>query len=138
MSGPVPMSEQDAAWIREHVWTSGMRKTYRLWPYVMTSCPCFDGPCFHCRRGAHRECTFECDDQRWHRYIADMSIGYIQDSRGRVPAPAKEARVWEKGVTHRGRCECQEHGHRPPGRDYTALMYEDGAQGTGSLLELLG
>lgn len=133
-----PMSEQDAAWIREHVWTPRMRKTYRDVPMFMTSCPCFDAPCFHCRRGAHRECTFECDDQRWHGHVADMNIGWVVSSGGYVLSPPDETQVWEAGVTHRGRCSCHDRGHRPEGRDYAADLYAAGAQGTGSLFELLG
>ncbi|ARD42465.1 DUF6248 family natural product biosynthesis protein [Actinomyces gaoshouyii] len=128
------MSERDAAWIRAHVWTPRMRKTYRKSPVFRTSCPCYDGPCFHCRRGAHRECTFECDDQRWHKHVADMSIGWIVSSRGYALDPE----IWEAGVTHRGRCSCHDRGHRLPGREYEADLYAPGAQGTGSLFELLG
>lgn len=54
------MTDEEAAWIREHVWTQPMRKTHREVPGYYSTCACQygvtswcqHGQCGRCHRGA--------------------------------------------------------------------------------------
>jgi hypothetical protein len=51
------MSDVEAAWVREHVWTRTMRQTYKSTPAYFRTCACQWGRCGHCDRGDHKACT---------------------------------------------------------------------------------
>ncbi|MEQ4726252.1 DUF6248 family natural product biosynthesis protein [Nonomuraea sp. B19D2] len=51
------MTEDDAAWVRKHVWTDGMRRVqYKVHPGVYTRCECQRDVCYSCHRGVHERC----------------------------------------------------------------------------------
>lgn len=51
------MTDLEAGWVREHVWTKAMRRTYRTTPTYFHRCACQFGPCGHCDAGDHGHCT---------------------------------------------------------------------------------
>ncbi|WP_119728365.1 DUF6248 family natural product biosynthesis protein [Thermomonospora amylolytica] len=53
-TGPTP---DQAAWIREHVWTKAMRKTFAEVPAFYTTCACEWGLSIRCKRGQHDQCA---------------------------------------------------------------------------------
>lgn len=52
------MTPEEAAWVREHAWTQGMRKTYAEVPGFYLTCACQrTGPCINSRDpGRHARC----------------------------------------------------------------------------------
>jgi hypothetical protein len=52
------MTEEDAAWVREHVWTQGMRKMFKEVPGYYLVCACqSSGPCHNSKDpGRHQRC----------------------------------------------------------------------------------
>lgn len=52
------MTEEDAAWVREHVWTQGMRKIFKEVPGYYLVCACqSSGPCHNSKDpGRHARC----------------------------------------------------------------------------------
>lgn len=52
------MTEAEAAWVREHVWTPAMRKDYVETPAIHSMCPCEYGPCGHCATGHRDRCPY--------------------------------------------------------------------------------
>ncbi|NUR80758.1 MAG: hypothetical protein HOQ21_09980 [Dermatophilaceae bacterium] len=51
-----PMSQEAAAWIREHVWPKGMQKTFGEVPNFYLHCACQWGLTQWCRMDKHRKC----------------------------------------------------------------------------------
>lgn len=50
------MTDDEAAWVREHVWPKVMRQAYRDIPAYFHHCACQWGPCGACERGRHDRC----------------------------------------------------------------------------------
>jgi hypothetical protein len=50
------MTPTQAAWVREHVWTKGMRKTYAETPGFYLACACQYGVTGWCRNGQCHRC----------------------------------------------------------------------------------
>lgn len=56
--GPAnPMSDETAAWIRERVWTNGMRKLFAAAPSSYLNCACQSGIAYSCNNGQHNRCA---------------------------------------------------------------------------------
>ena len=71
------MTPEEAAWIREHVWTPAMRKTHRDVPGLLGTCPCQWGPTSWCQHG-------DCD--RCRRGVPLPSpAGYVCGRDGETP-----------------------------------------------------
>lgn len=51
-----PMPPDAAEWVRDHVWTAAMRRTYRTVPGLTSRCACECGPSSHCTNGRHDQC----------------------------------------------------------------------------------
>lgn len=51
-----PMDEDEAVWVREHVWTQHMRRTHETVPRAASTCACQSGPTQHCQRDHHHSC----------------------------------------------------------------------------------
>ncbi len=50
------MTPEQAAWVRENVWTGSMRKTYREVPGFFQRCACESGRTSWCVEGKHGRC----------------------------------------------------------------------------------
>lgn len=50
------MTAEEAAWVRDHVWTTPMRKTYREVPGFYVTCACQGGLTSWCGIGRHDLC----------------------------------------------------------------------------------
>ncbi|MFC2599128.1 MAG: DUF6248 family natural product biosynthesis protein [Actinomyces massiliensis] len=125
-ASPARMTEAEAAWVREHVWTPAIRKgKCELW-IGGTHCPCQYGPCGHCAAGDHAHCPYEQanpseDVKAWAQRQSDTCAGYLTDARGAVMAD-----FWEVGVRHDARCPCWKNGHpgAEPPNGYQTTIYD--------------
>lgn len=104
---PLPaMSEEDAAWIRDTVWTKPMRGTFASSPRFELACACQWGPTGSCADGRHEECQF-----------AKPGAGPERDSETSITRAAGSvingAEVWLADRICRWTCPCG-CGHQPP------------------------
>lgn len=122
------MTEEEAAWVRRHVWTAAMRKVYATTPAILTMCQCQYGPCGRCAQGHHDECPYN-DNTAWATSKADVNAGWITYGDQMVPTLGGDYswQVWEAGVRHEGRCPCWLAGHhgelKDEGRQMTIFDY---------------
>lgn len=108
------MTEDDAAWIREQVWTDGMRRVeFEVWPGYYSRCECQRDICYSCDRGAHEMCN---------AIPRQSDEGMIADKTGVHPACFKDpyehvtidgapkattvAQVWLADRICRWSCQC--------------------------------
>jgi hypothetical protein len=78
---PSPMSEEDAAWVRAHAWTKGLRKIEDAYPHGFHRwCSCEAGTCHPCITGHHDQCV-SADGPR-----VDEHAGTLTDRGGFVAA----------------------------------------------------
>lgn len=109
------MKADEAAWVREHVWTAQMRKTHAELPSFYSMCACQWGACGHCKNGEHEKCA-ESRAEVPATYIAtsDGFAAVIHHPGAPVGAPI-HAHVWEAGHRHLWSCPClYEHAPRAP------------------------
>lgn len=72
------MPEEAADWIRQHVWTDGMRRVeFQVRPGFYTRCECQRDVCHQCSRGVHERCNAIPRQNR---------EGMIADKSGVAPA----------------------------------------------------
>ncbi|WP_435109763.1 DUF6248 family natural product biosynthesis protein [Nocardiopsis synnemataformans] len=95
-----PMSEEDAAWVREHAWTPGLRAIERVYPWGFHRwCSCQRGTCWNCL-------NYRCDICV-HRQLGgaqvDTGAGVITTGAGYV---AGELLHHEKQAPCRWLCRC--------------------------------
>ncbi len=110
---PSPMSEADGAWVREHAWTSALRKIDEPYPYGLYRwCLCQSGTCWNCLVGRCDLCV--------HRQQGGPDISghgparTITDSRGFVVA-VFVLRDGERPCRWTCRCPCPKTGLVPDG-----------------------
>ena len=113
-NSPRQMTEAEAAWVREHVWTRAMRKVYAETPAIHSMCPCEYGPCGRCSAGRHDRCPYtDPRHAQWAAARADVPAGWVTYADCQVPTHGgtETWQVWEAGVTHDARCPCARAGH---------------------------
>jgi len=75
--GECVMTPEEFAWIRAHVWTDAMRRTWKEFPGFYTRCPCQWGATWWCQNDRHDRC---------HRRDPQFSPGgYVCDRSGERP-----------------------------------------------------
>ncbi|WP_372672625.1 DUF6248 family natural product biosynthesis protein [Amycolatopsis kentuckyensis] len=102
-----PMSEEDAAWIRDTVWPKQLRAVHASAPKFHLRCACQYGVTGHCASNdGHEECQFAKPDATPQR----SSETWITRKDGTV---INGAEVWLADRVCRWSCPC-ECGHKPP------------------------
>lgn len=108
-----PMSDQAAAWVREHAWTAEMRHLNETRPDYYPTCSCQQGPCHQCTRGAHDRCrpklqhsreAMVCD--RTGVAFAAFAEPYAHRTIDGPPLPTVVAQVWLADRVCRWTCPC--------------------------------
>ena len=117
------MSPDQAAWVREHVWTGAMRKTYREVPGFYLACACQSGLSHYCTHGACGKChraepgppSYEdliCD--RTGSYPVHMAEPYEHPTQTITgPRRLRDAMVWHADRTCRWICPHTCHAAQP-------------------------
>ncbi|GAA0705008.1 hypothetical protein GCM10010193_70060 [Kitasatospora atroaurantiaca] len=90
------LTTADAAWIRQHSWTQGMRETYAEVPEVYTACACRWGASGHCEHGRHNRC---------HTTGRPVPAAVVCRTDGETPVPGRPA-LWLTGRDCRWQCPC--------------------------------
>jgi hypothetical protein len=98
--GPPPMSEEAAAWVREHVWTKGMRKTFAAVPDHYLKCACQFGTAYWCQNGQHGRCARGEPLRQWETAV--LRYGGTQPAIG-------VSEVWLADRVCMWRCKCNCH-----------------------------
>lgn len=115
------MTADDAAWVREHVWTDGMRRVeYQVWPGCYTRCECQRDVCHQCGRGVHELCN-AIPRQSDEGMIADKTgvhpacfkEPYKHRTIDGPPRPTPVAQVWLADRICRWACRCDCKGKVP-------------------------
>ncbi|MFI6814447.1 DUF6248 family natural product biosynthesis protein [Nonomuraea sp. NPDC050328] len=120
------MTPAQAAWVREHAWTSHLRSEYRADPQLAL-CACQFGLSRHCAASQHGTCH--------HRAVHPSTEGVILDRRGHharfpfdyqhampwrtppglvPPAPDAWASIWLANRMCRWTCPCDCHAPAAP------------------------
>ncbi|WP_433235400.1 DUF6248 family natural product biosynthesis protein [Streptosporangium sp. CA-135522] len=108
------MTEEAAAWIRQHVWTDGMRRVeYEVRPGFYTRCGCQRDVCHQCRCGVHERCN-AIPRQSHEGMIADKTgthpacfkEPYKHVTVDGAPRPTVVAQVWLADRICRWACRC--------------------------------
>jgi hypothetical protein len=108
------MTEDHAAWVREHVWTDGMRRVENeIRPGCYTRCECQRDVCYQCGRGAHERCMGKPRTDR-EGMIADktgvhpacFAEPYNHRTIDGPPHPTPVAQVWLADRICRWACRC--------------------------------
>lgn len=96
-----PMSEETAAWVREHAWTAGMRKLFGAVPGHYLKCACQSGIAYRCQEGQHSQCA------RGESLRQPETAVHLRD--GMRPAIGTSA-VWiaDRVCVWRCKCDCHE------------------------------
>lgn len=93
MSG---MTDIEATWVRDHVWTKTLRFTYKQTPAYFHHCACQWGMCGACERNEHAKCihrryqpfpSYECT-------ITNKKWQVLPLPRGSVTHPRRSATGW--------------------------------------------
>ncbi|MFB9891537.1 DUF6248 family natural product biosynthesis protein [Planobispora takensis] len=100
--GAQVMTEAQAAWVREHVWTETMRRVQETHPGFYTVCFCQRGPCAQCTGGDHERCRFPKPLFSREGMIASRTGAapacfaqpYAHRTRDGAPQPTTVAQVW--------------------------------------------
>ncbi|MFF0526571.1 DUF6248 family natural product biosynthesis protein [Actinomadura nitritigenes] len=109
------MTETAAAWVREHAWTSAMRKTFASTPGFFTACACqySGGECRHGDRCHRREplvIPIGSVMQRGGEYTALHPEPYQHPTPTATgPQHTAHAQVWYADRTCRWVCDCECH-----------------------------
>jgi hypothetical protein len=108
------MTPGEAAWVRQHVWTEGMRRVETAtWPGHYTRCECQRGACHQCKRGVHERCMGRprqsregmiCDRTGVHPAI--FATPYKHVTVDGSPHPTPVAQVWLADRVCRWVCPC--------------------------------
>ncbi|MET9462239.1 DUF6248 family natural product biosynthesis protein [Streptomyces canus] len=78
---PSPMTEEEAAWVRAHAWTKGLRKIDDAYPHGFHRwCSCERGICPGCASGHHDRCVSAGGPR------ADEHADTVTDAQGFVVA----------------------------------------------------
>ena len=124
---PEPMSPDQAAWVREHVWTGLRLRNHDHIPSTTFACACQGPPSCECQRGDHRVCRH--DEHPVNETVIHTSRGraarFPEPYEHRAPAGRNGNRisygtnttawVWLAGAPCREVCTCVCHRpHHPP------------------------
>lgn len=113
------MTDLEAAWVREHVWTRTMRETFALTPAFYLTCYCQRRECGACERGRHDRCllrqyepfpTYECCITDRNQCVVGFPDRYEHPTRNASGAHrAGAAMVWlaDRRCIWRCTCECR-------------------------------
>ncbi|MBA9003689.1 DUF6248 family natural product biosynthesis protein [Thermomonospora cellulosilytica] len=114
--GPTP---EQAAWIREHVWTKAMRKSYRETPEAYHACACQYGMTTWCNIGQHDRCHRATPQPDWETIICGPDgmhplhfAGYYRHpvrASATGPHPSALPLVWLADRVCRWVCPCACH-----------------------------
>jgi hypothetical protein len=86
-AGRPPLTDQDAAWIRDHAIPTAIRRTAGP-----SGCPCqWGGPTGHCRHGAHDRCR-STEPIVYPAGWVTWPNGYVAS-----PAPSNDVQIWRTG-----------------------------------------
>jgi len=117
------MTEDEAAWIREHAWTNPLRRQYEAHPSYTLRCACQGGPSQWCAAGRHDDCPPSDAQTWWETLICDrtgLSPVWL-DEPYRNPTPGltgahcqRLAMVWLADRECRWACDCPCHRQDPP------------------------
>lgn len=114
------MTPEQAAWVREHVWTAPMRKRFDFIPANQNRCLCQYGRSHQCGVGReHEQCP--ADDRHWHGLIrlpgdrvARFAEPYAHPTDSdEGPQYERAALVWHADRICRWVCPC-DCGHPEP------------------------
>lgn len=118
---PAQMTPEDAAWVRQHVWTEEMRKVRADFPTFYEAPSCTPDPCWACRDGKHGTCASRpdpfLDDFLTPGYLKDTPIGFIStlglnSDLGLGADDWEVFAVYDARAHHDTSCPCQRAGHR--------------------------
>ncbi len=114
-----PMTEREAAWVREHAWTRGMRKCFGGNPGHYLKCDCQGGLTSWCRHGQCDRCHRATPLPGWEALICDrtgltpLRFGepFEHPTRASATGPRRErlAMVWLADRVCRWVCPCPHH-----------------------------
>lgn len=117
----------DAAWIRAHVWTQAMRKTFAGVPGFYTSCACQYGLTHWCKTGRHELChrgtpnysqaTVICRRNGDPAHFA-APFEHLANIGATGPLQTASALVWYADRICRWICDCTDCGHHELHDDY--------------------
>lgn len=131
--GAPVMTPQEAAWVREHVWTGAMRKTHRDVPAFFTRCLCQSGPSTWCQMDRHDRCHRATDLPACEAYITNSveQVAYFGEAYGHPTLSAtgwhyeRAAMVWLADRVCRWVCPCEcGHDGRRAGMPAPRPVYE--------------
>ncbi|MBA9005855.1 DUF6248 family natural product biosynthesis protein [Thermomonospora cellulosilytica] len=118
------ITEEEAEWIRTHVWTGAMRKTFRDVPGHYTACACQYGATQACRGGQHDRCHRVTSQIAWATVICGrdgvhpllFAEDYKHPCRASAtgPHPTALPLVWLADRTCRWVCDCTCHTEPAP------------------------
>lgn len=114
------MTDVEAAWVREHVWTKPMRRDHKSCPAFYSTCACQGSRSGYCSAGAHHRCEPHLQvpgPETWICNRRSMVMGF----RTRFEHPTltitgrrrlSEAAVWlaDRACVWRCPCDCHQFG----------------------------
>jgi hypothetical protein len=131
----VTMTQDAAAWVREHVWTPAMRKTYREVPAFYSTCDCQFGATQWCQTGRHDRChraepLVSCATMILRRgglYPASFTEEFTHPTPSATgPVTTSLAQVWLADRRCRWVCPCECHAPEPDPREVLAFVVRAG------------
>jgi hypothetical protein len=114
-----PMPADHAEWIRKHVWTKGMRKTFAEVPGAYLHCSCQWGLTQWCRMDKHGKCHRATASTTHETYVLKRGgthpASFAEELFHRTPTATgghrmSDAQVWLGDRVCRWLCPCTCHG----------------------------